>query len=81
MRLAFHDEPVSIGDGECTVHGTTNIYVVFLGLENHTKKVSVGFMCEECWQIHGEETLLTEKEYSIEEFTKTFYFEDSTRDN
>lgn len=81
MRLAFHDEPMDIGLGKCSVHGVSHIYVIFMGLNNHTKKVKVGFMCEECWKIHGEETRVTEQNYSLEDFQKQFYFEDSTRDN
>ena len=81
MRLAFHNQPTDIGLGKCSIHNVVHIYVIFMGLNNDTKKVRVGFICEKCWEIHGEETAVTTQDFTINEFKKEFYFEDRVADN
>lgn len=81
MKLILLSQAKLYGKGTCTLHGETELYVMFLGLYKKTNKINLGFFCAKCYEIYGEDTAVSRYEYTFEEFKKHFTFEDEATKN
>lgn len=81
MKLPFDVDAYDVGIGNCSLHGETKIYAMFLGMNFETKNVRVGVFCATCYSIYKDNTAVTEMNMSIKEFADRMYFDDPNRDN